>query len=312
MNSNGLAFNQHRFERLNTQAVERRGPIQHHRMFTDDILEDVPYDRFLLLDHLLGLLDGRAVTLRFQLVIDERLKQFERHLLRQTALIELEFRPNHDYRAARIVNTLAEQVLAETSLLAFERIAQRLQRTVVGSAQHAATAAVVKQRIHRFLQHALFVANDDVRRPELHKLFQPVVAVDDAAIQVVQVRGSEPAAVEGHQRAQLRRKNRNDVQNHPFGFVAALAERFEYFQALGELDALLQGRIGFHFVAQFVGKLFDFNALEKFLDGFRAHAGGELSRILLNELAVFLFLKNLPLFQDGDLAGVHDDERFEV
>ena len=100
MNSNGLAFNQHRFERLNTQAVQRRGAIQHHRMFADDILEDVPYDRFLLLDHFLSLLDGRAVTLRFQLVIDERLEQFERHLLRQTALIELEFRPNDDDRAA--------------------------------------------------------------------------------------------------------------------------------------------------------------------------------------------------------------------
>ena len=87
VNADGLAFDQHRFERLNTQAVQRGSAVQQHRMLANDIFEDVPDDRFLLLDHFLGLLDGGAVALRFELVIDERLEQLQRHLLRQTALV---------------------------------------------------------------------------------------------------------------------------------------------------------------------------------------------------------------------------------
>ncbi len=290
VNADGLALHQHRFERLDAQPVQRRSAVQHDRMFANDIFKDVPHDRFLLLHHFLGLFDGRAMTLRFELVIDERLEQFERHLLRQTALVQLQFWPNHDHRAAGIIDALAEQVLAETALLALERIAQRFQRAVVGSAQHTATTPIVKQCVDRFLQHALFIANDHVRGAQFHQLLQPIVAVDDATIKVVQVRRREAAAIEWHQRAQLRRKNRDHVQNHPLGFVAALAECFENFQALGEFDAFLQRRVSFHLVAQFVRQFLHFHALQKFLDGFRAHASGELSRIFLNELAVFLFL----------------------
>ena len=169
----------------------------------------------------------------FQPVIDERLEKLERHFLRQTALVQLQFGADDDDRAAGIVHALAEQVLAETALLALQRVGQRLERAVVGAAQHAATAAVVEQRVHRFLQHALFVANDHVGRVQLHQLLQPVVAVDHAAIEIVQVGSSETAAIERHQRTQLRRKHRDHVENHPFGLVAALAERFEHLQPLG-------------------------------------------------------------------------------
>src|SRR5258708_2246098 len=292
--------------------MQRGSAVQHDRMFTDNIFQDVPDDRLLLLDHFLGLLDGCAVALRFELVIDERLEQFQRHLLRQTALVERELRTDDDHRTAGIINALAEQVLTEAPLLALERVAQRLQRTVVGSAQHAATAAVVKQRVNSFLQHTLFVAHDDVRRAELHKLLQAVVAVDDATIEIVQVRRSETSAIERHERAQLRRKNRDHAQNHPLRLVAALAECFQNFKPLGELDALLQRWIFLHLDAQFVRQFFNFHALQKFFDGFRAHASGELPWILLLQLAVFLFLKNFPLFQDGDFADVNDHKRFEV
>ena len=71
MNADGFAFDEYRFEGLNTQAVQRGSAVEEHRMLADDVLEDVPHDRFLLFDHFLGLLDGGAVTLRFELVIDE-------------------------------------------------------------------------------------------------------------------------------------------------------------------------------------------------------------------------------------------------
>src|SRR6266851_2851186 len=187
VNADGFAFDEHRLERLNAEAVQRRRAVQQHGMFANDILENVPDHRLLLLDHFLGLLDGGAVTLGFELVIDEGLKEFEGHFLRQTALVELELRADDDDGTAGVVYALAEQVLAEAALLALERVGQRFER-----------AAVVEQRVHGFLQHALFVAYDDVGRTKLHELLQAVVAVDDATIEVVEIGGREAAAIQRH------------------------------------------------------------------------------------------------------------------
>ena len=89
VDADGFAFDENRLERLNAEAVQRRSAVEHHGMLADDVFQNVPNDGFLLLDHFLGLLDGRAVALRFELVIDERLKQLKRHLLGQAALVEL-------------------------------------------------------------------------------------------------------------------------------------------------------------------------------------------------------------------------------
>ena len=89
-----------------------------------DLLEDVPDLGALLLHHLLRALDGVDVAALFELVVDERLEELERHLLRQTALVQLERRADDDDRAARVVDALAEQVLAEPALLALEHVAE--------------------------------------------------------------------------------------------------------------------------------------------------------------------------------------------
>src|SRR5208282_3991347 len=221
-------------------------------------------------------------------------------------------RADNDDGATGIVHALAEKVLAEAALLALERIAEGLERAVVSAAQNAAAAAVVEERVNGFLEHALFVADDNVRRAKLHELLQAVVAVDDAAIEIVQVRSREAAAVQWHKRAQLRRKNRNHIENHPLWLVAALAESFEHFEALGELDALLKRRVGLHLLAEFFGELVHFNAAEKFLDGFRAHLGGELAGIFLLQFAVFVFEQNFAFAKNGDFAGIHNNEGFKV
>ena len=215
VNLDGLAFHQHRLERLDAQAVKGWSAVQQHRMVFDDFFQDVPNDRLLLLHHFLGLLDGGAVAGLLEAVIDERLEELERHLLGQAALVELQFGTDHDDRTAGVVDALAEQVLTEAALLALERVGERLERTVVGAAQHAAAAAVVEQGVHRFLQHALFVAHDDFGRVQLHQLLQPVVAVDDAAIEIVQIGGGEAAAIQWHQRTKLGRNDRDHVENHP-------------------------------------------------------------------------------------------------
>ena len=186
------------------------------------------------------------------------------------------------------------------------------ERAVVGSAQHAATAAVVKQSVDGFLQHALFVAHDHVGRAKFHEFLQPVVAVDDAAIQIVQVGSGEAAAIEWHQRTQFRRKDRDHVQNHPLRLVAALAEGFQHLRRLANLMRFCRRRIGLHFLAKLIGEFSTSTRRSSSLMASAPIVATKLAGIFGGELAVFLFVKQLAFFEDGDFARVDNDERFEV
>ena len=270
-----LAFDQGRLECLDAQPVERRRPVEQNRMLADHLIEDIPDFRLFLFDQLLRLLDRRGEPLCVEPGIDERLEQFERHLLRQAALVQLELRADHDHGAAGIVDALAEQVLAEPALLALEHVGQRLERTLVGAGDDAAAPAVVEQRIDRFLKHALLVADDDVRRPQLDQALQAVVTVDDAAVEIVQIRRREPAAIERHQRAQLGRDDRNHGHDHPFGPVARLDERLDQLEPLGQLLGL-QLRLGFlDLDPEVLAQLLKIEIFEKLADRLRADARGE-------------------------------------
>ena len=50
----GVAFDQHRLERLDAHAVQRRGAVQQHRVLVDDLFQDVPDLLVAPLEHLLG------------------------------------------------------------------------------------------------------------------------------------------------------------------------------------------------------------------------------------------------------------------
>jgi hypothetical protein len=199
-----LALDQLRLERLDAQPVQGRCPVQQHRVLGDDLFEDVPDDRALTLDHPLGGLDVLGVVEIVQPLHHERLEQLQRHRLGQTALVQLELRADHDDRTAGVVDALAEQVLTEPALLALEHVGDRLERPVARSGDRPAAAAVVEQRVDGLLQHPLLVVDDDLGRTEVEQPLQPVVPVDHPAVQVVQVGGREPAAVELHHRTQVR------------------------------------------------------------------------------------------------------------
>ena len=208
-------------------------------MLGDDLLEDVPDLRDHRLDHLLGgldVLDGLALD---EPAHDERLEELERHELRQAALVELQVRPGDDHRAARVVHALAEQVLAEPALLALEHVGERLERPVARAGDRAAAAAVVEQRVDGLLQHPLLVVDDDLRRAEVEQPLEPVVPVDDAPVEVVEVARREPAAVELHHRAELRRDDRHGLEDHPLGLVPRLDERLDDLQPLDRALLLL-------------------------------------------------------------------------
>ncbi len=306
-----LAFDQHRLESLNAETVKRRRTVQHDRMFTNDFFENVPHHGCLVLDFLLRGLDGGSNTHHFQLVEDERLEQFERHQLRQTALMQLERRTHHDHRTARIVNALTEQVLTETTALTLDHVSERLQRTLVRAGHCLTATTIVEQRIDGFLQHPLFVADDDLRRLQFEQTFQPVVTVDHAAIQVVQVRRSETATVERHERTQFRRQHRQHFQHHPVRLDARTLECLEHFQALRVLlDLRFRTRV-LEFGAQHFDLFVDVDCAQQFTHAFRAHLGTEFVAVFFNLVVVILFRHDLPRFQRRHARFDHH-VRFEI
>ena len=162
MDLDRAALDQYRLERLDTQAVQRRGAVQQDRVVLNDLFEHVPDFGAHPLDDAFCRLDVVRQALLHELAHHERLEQLERHALRQTALVQLQRRTNHDDRTARVVDALAQQVLAEAALLALEHVRQALELVVGRAADRPSAAAVVDQRIDRLLQHAFFIANDDL------------------------------------------------------------------------------------------------------------------------------------------------------
>ena len=114
-----LAFHQHGLESLNAEPVQRRRPVQQHWMLADHLVEDIPDLRAFLFDELLRLLHSRGVALSVEPRVDEGLEQFERHLLRQAALMQLEFRADHDHGAAGIVTRLPSKFCRKRPCLPF-------------------------------------------------------------------------------------------------------------------------------------------------------------------------------------------------
>ena len=232
MELDGVAFHEHRLERLDAHAVQRRSAIEQHRVIADHLFEDIPHLIVLALEHLLGALDRVGVAELLEPADDERLVQLQRDLLRQAALVQLEARTDDDHAAGRVIDALAEQVLAEPALLALDHVGERLERAVRRAEHRPLAAVVVEQRVDRLLQHPLFVADDDFRRVEVDQLLEPVVAVDDAAIEVVEIARGEVAAVEQHERTQIGRNHRDHVQHHPLRLVVRVADRFDVFSRL--------------------------------------------------------------------------------
>ncbi len=130
MELNGVAFDQHRLKRLDAHAVQRRSAVEEHGVIADHLFEDIPHLVVLALQHLLGRFDRVGVAQLLEPADDERLVQLQRDLLGQSALVQLEPRTHDDHRAGRVVDALAQQVLAEAALLALDHVGERLERAI--------------------------------------------------------------------------------------------------------------------------------------------------------------------------------------
>ncbi len=121
-------------------------------------------------------------------------------------------------------------------------------------------SAVVDEGIDGFLKHSRLIAHDDIRGVQLLHACKAVIAVDDSAVEVIEVRGCISAAVEHDHRADVRRNDGQRLHDHPLRTVAGLTECFENLQTLQQLAALLgflRGGTDFR-CAGFLGLLADF------------------------------------------------------
>ena len=295
------AVHENGVEGLDSQPVQGRRAVQHNRTGLDDLFQDVPDLRTRPLGEPLGALDVVSVALEHELVHNERLEQFQRHSPGESTLVELEVRPDGDDRPSAVVHALAEQVLPEPALLPAKKVGQRLELVVVTAGNRPASTAVVDQGVDGLLEHSLLVANDDLRGLEVNQPLEAVVAVDDPAVQVVQVAGGEPSAVKLHHRAQFRGQHRQDGEDHPFGLVAALAERLHHAKRLDGLLSPLAGRGADDFLEiDLLGV--EVHPLEDFKDRFGPHSVGEYLGVGGPKLTVLRLGQQITYFERLDLV----------
>ena len=134
----------------------------------------------------------RRLDVLRQLEVDQplhhkRLEKFERHELGKPALVKPECWADDNDRTARVVDALTKQVLTEPALLALQHVGKRLERAVAWAGNRTTATAVVEQSVDSLLQHALFVVHDDLGRTQIEQSLETVVAVDHAAVQIVEV-----------------------------------------------------------------------------------------------------------------------------
>src|SRR5688572_19214522 len=117
VNADRFPFHKHRLKGLYSQTMECGRTVEEHRIFANDLVENIPYFRSLFFNHLPCTLDGIDVSALFELVVDKWLEELQRHLFGQSALVEFQFWSHDDNRTPRIIYSFAEQVLTETPLL---------------------------------------------------------------------------------------------------------------------------------------------------------------------------------------------------
>ena len=228
--------------------------------------------------------------------------------------MQLQVRADDDDRTARVVDALAQQVLAEPPLLTLEHVGQRLQRTVPRPRHRAPAATVVEQRVDGLLEHALLVVDDDLGRAQVQQPLQAVVPVDDAPVQVVEVRRGEAPTVELHHRAQVRRDHRHGLEDHGPRVVDAPpvvvppVEGGHDLQALDRLLAALGRKrpapvLGVDHVAQFDLFGVEVDAVDELEDVLGAHAALEVLVVAQPQLAPeHLVLDDLAAVQRAELV----------
>ncbi len=312
MKLDGLAFHENRFEGLDAKPVQGRCTVEEHRMLLHDFVEHrEDFGSFRFHEHL-GFLDIVDHVLLDKFFHYKRLEKLERHLRGKTALPHLEFRTYHDYGASRVIDPFSEKVLPEPSLLSLEHVRERFERAIGCALYDTLLFGIVEQGVDRLLEHAFLVPDDDVRCIERHQALEPVVSVDDAPVQIVEVARGEATAVELHHGAQFRRDDGDDIQDHPLGKIPrsvfalpAVAETFDNFYPL-EQSLVRLGTFLDHPGTQFRCQVVQVDLFEQGSDGLGSHSRGKTAAEPVLRLVPLLLGKELHAFKIR-VARIDDD-----
>ena len=136
---------------------------------------------------------------------------------------------------------------------------------------------------------------------------QPVVAIYDPAIEVVEIGSSETPAVERNQRSQLRRQHRQHTHHHPFRLVPRALERLHELEALGELLDLRLRPGSRQFFSQQCDFLVELDGAQQFVDRLRTHLRLEVVAVLLDRIEIHFIREQLAPFEIRHSRVAHDE-----
>src|SRR5690606_9829190 len=157
----GFSFYQFGLESLYRKPVKCRSPIEQYGVTLQNIFKDFPDNGRFLIHHFLGRFYRFDYSPFNQFSDYKWLKQFSSHSLGDSTFVQSQIRSNHDHRSTRIIDPLSKKVLPESSLFSLEYVTQRFERTSSLSLHGVGFARVIKQGIHRFLKHPLFVSQNN-------------------------------------------------------------------------------------------------------------------------------------------------------
>jgi hypothetical protein len=167
------------------------------------------------------------------------LEQLERHFLGDTALTDLELRARDDDGTAGIVDTLAQQILTESPFLSLQFVAEGAEGATVRIDNGILTLAVVQQSVHGILEHPFLVLQQDLGGALIDHFPQAIVAVDDPAVQFVEVVRRKSASLQLNKGPKVRGNHRDAGHNHVRGLSAIVDESRDNVQLLDCLCTVL-------------------------------------------------------------------------
>src|SRR6266487_1631392 len=102
--------------------------------------EVIPDARVPPFDHAFGRAGSARKMSIEELANHERLEEFNRDFLRQSAFVELQVQANTNDTASRVIDAFAEQITPKAALLPFQRLCQAFEWLSACSGQWAFSA----------------------------------------------------------------------------------------------------------------------------------------------------------------------------
>ena len=159
-------------------------------MFTFDyLIKRIPNFFSFFFDNLFCVLHVVRHLLFDKFTDNKRTEENESKSLWKSTLIHLEFWSYDDYGTSRVVYSLSEKVLTETSLFPLEYIRERFE-FLLGCARvpwSVRSNISGNEHIYRFLKHTLLVLEDNLRSSEFYELSKTVVSVDNTSVEIIEI-----------------------------------------------------------------------------------------------------------------------------